>query len=421
MIDIRLLRDDPETAARALARRGVSSETMARIVELDARRRTLITEGDALRATQNTVGKQVGSADSAEERTSLIAQVRDASARLESVGAEQAAVDAEFDELMATLPNLPHPDAPDGDDDRDAVKLFMFGQKPAFDHPVRDHVEIGEALGIIDIPRGVKIAGSRNAILLGQAVLLEFALLRYVLGVVAEHGFTPVLPPVTSRAESLFGTGFLPGSRDQIYEIGEDDLFLVGTSEVPLAGMHADEIFPADDLPVRYAGFSTNFRREAGTYGKDTRGIFRVHQFDKVEMFVFTTPDRSWDEHVRLRDIEVEILTSLGLHGRVVDIPVGDLGDSAARKYDCEVWLPGQDAYRELTSCSNTTDFQARRLKIRYRDDAEAPTQLVHTLNGTACAVGRTLIALLETHQRADGSVAVPEVLQPHLGTDLIS
>jgi seryl-tRNA synthetase len=233
---------------------------------------------------------------------------------------------------------------------------------------------------------------------------------------IAEHGFTPVITPALTREEALFGTAFLPGSADQIYKVPEDDLYLVGTAEVPLAGMHADEIFDASDLPLRYGGFSTCFRREAGTYGKDTRGIFRLHQFDKVEMFSWVRPEDSWDEHVRLKDIQRSILSDLGLHGRVVDIPVGDLGDSAARKYDLEVWLPGQQQYRELTSASNCTDYQARRLQARYR--TADGTEPVHTLNGTACAVGRTIIAVLETHQQQDGSIVLPDVLHPFMGKE---
>jgi seryl-tRNA synthetase len=266
----------------------------------------------------------------------------------------------------------------------------------------------------------VRLSGSRFAYLRGQAVLLEFALIRYALDRLIAAGFEPVIPPVLTRREALYGTAFLPTGEDQLYRIPEDDLYLVGTSEVPLAGLHMDEILTAEDLPVRYAGFSSCFRREAGTYGKDTQGIFRVHQFDKVEMFSFTRPEDSGEEHERLCDLQVGLLSGLGLHGRVVDIAVGDLGASAARKYDLEVWLPGQSAYRELTSASNCTDYQARRLRCRYRTQ-EGSTEFVHTLNGTACAVGRTLIALLETHQRADGTVAVPDVLVPYMSTDTIT
>jgi seryl-tRNA synthetase len=419
MIDIRRVRDDFDATAQALRRRGVSDRQLEEIRALDKRRRALIAEGDNLRAEQREGSRRIGAA-APEERAELIATVKAVSARLDDLEPQQATAQRELDEALAVVPNLPHPEAPDGVDDTDAVELFTFGEMPAFDFEISDHVELGEALGIIDIPRGVRVSGSRFADLLGTAVLLEFALVRWGFDRLAEHGFLPVVPPVLTRDEALYGTAFLPNGADQLYRMERDDLYLVGTSEVPLAGLHMDEILEADALPLRYAGFSTCFRREAGTYGKDTRGIFRVHQFDKLEMFSFVLPSESEDEHARMRDIEVETFRQLGLHGRVVDIPVGDLGDSATRKYDCEVWLPGQQAYRELTSTSNCTDYQARRLQCRYRTE-DGDTAMVHTLNGTMVAVGRTLIALLENHQRADGSVAVPEVLQPYLGTDLLT
>ncbi|MBW3603372.1 MAG: serine--tRNA ligase [Actinobacteria bacterium] len=419
MIDIRRIRDDFDETARVLARRGVTTRELAAIRELDERRRALITEGDNLRAEQREGSRRIGSAP-AEERTELIAAVKVVSARLGDLEPLQADAERDLERALAVVPNLPHPEAPDGQDDTDAVELSTFGERPTFAFEPADHVELGEALGIIDIPRAVKVSGSRFTYLLGAAVLLEFALVRWGLDQLAVHGFLPVVPPVLTREEALYGTAFLPNGADQLYRMERDDLYLVGTSEVPLAGLHMNEIIERDALPLRYGGFSTCFRREAGTYGKDTRGIFRVHQFDKVEMFAFVLPEESEDEHGRLRDIEVECFKQLGLHGRVVDIPVGDLGDSAARKYDCEVWLPGQQAYRELTSASNCTDYQARRLRCRYRT-ADGDTAMVHTLNGTLIAVGRTLIALLENHQRADGSVAVPEVLQPYLGTEVIT
>ncbi|HSK92220.1 MAG TPA: serine--tRNA ligase [Euzebyales bacterium] len=419
MIDIRRIRDRFEETAQALARRGVSQEQLEEIRRLDERRRALITEGDALRAEQREGSRRIGSAPP-DERADLIAQVKAVSARLDELEPEQSEAEAALERALAVVPNLPHRDAPDGEKESDAVELSTFGTRPEFGFDVRDHVDLGEALGIIDIPRAVKVSGSRFAYLKGSAVLLEFALVRWGLDVLSEHGFLPVAPPVLTRSEALYGTAFLPTGADQLYHMERDDLYLVGTSEVPLAGLHMDEILEREDLPLRYGGFSTCFRREAGTYGKDTRGMFRVHQFDKLEMFSFVPPEESEDEHARLRDIEVSIFEALGLHGRVVDIAVGDLGASAARKYDCEVWLPGQEAYRELTSASNCTDYQARRLRCRYRT-ADGGTAMVHTLNGTLIAVGRMLIALLENHQRADGSVAVPEVLQPYLGTDLIT
>ena len=418
MIDIRLFRQDPERVTAALRRRGVSEETFAELRRLDEQRRALITEGDELRARQRQLGREIGAA-SPEDRPRLIAETKAVSARLDELEPAQADAEAALEDLLARIPNLPHPDAPDGDSEEDAVEVDRFGERPEFDFPVRDHVEIGEALDIIDIPRAVKISGSRFAFLKGDAVLLELGLVRYAVDHLVAAGFTPVVPPVLTRAEALFGTAFLPESADQIYEIPKDELYLVGTSEVPLAGMHLDEILAAEDLPLRYGGISTCFRREAGTYGKDTRGIFRVHQFDKVEMFSFVHPSESWDEHERLRDLQVKIISGLGLHGRVVDIAVGDLGACAARKYDIEVWLPGQQAYRELTSASNCTDYQARRLRCRYRTE-DGDTEMVHTLNGTACAIGRTIIAVLETHQRADGTVAVPEALVPYVGKEVL-
>lgn len=419
MIDITRIRDDFDATAAALERRGVTVEQLRTIKELDERRRALITEGDGLRAEQREGSRRIGAAP-AEQRAALIAQVKAVSARLDDLEPAQADAQAALDRALAVVPNLAHPDVPDGQDDTDAVQLSTFGTRPTFAFPVRDHLDIGEALGIIDIPRAVKVSGSRFAYLLGSAVLLEFALVRWGMDRLVGNGFVPVVPPVLTRADALYGTAFLPTGEDQLYRVERDDLYLVGTSEVPLAGMHADEIFAAADLPVRYGGFSTCFRREAGTYGRDTRGMFRVHQFDKLEMFSYVLPEDSADEHVRMRDIEVGLFADLGLHGRVVDIPVGDLGSSAARKFDCEVWLPGQEAYRELTSTSNCTDYQARRLRCRYRTD-DGGTAMVHTLNGTLIAVGRTLIALLENFQQADGSVAVPEALQPYLGTDLIT
>ena len=418
MIDIRLLREDFAGTAASLQRRGVDADTLHKVVALDEQRRALITEGDDLRARQRQLGKAVGAA-SKDEKAALIAEAKGVSQRLSELEPEQAAVQSQLDLALAVIPNFAHPDAPDGTTEEDAVEVGTFGTKAEFDFQIRDHVEIAEPLGMIDIPRAVKVSGSRFAYLKGQAVMLELALVRFAMDLLSQRGFLPVIPPVLTREEALFGTAFLPTGADQLYRIEADDLYLVGTSEVPLAGLHMDEILPADELPARYAGFSTCFRREAGTYGKDTRGIFRVHQFDKVEMFSFVHPDESWQEHERLRDTQVEILSALGLHGRIVDIAVGDLGASAARKYDLEVWLPGQQAYRELTSASNCTDYQARRLRCRYRV-AEGETAFVHTLNGTAIAVGRTLIALLETHQRADGTVAVPQVLQPWFGSDSI-
>jgi len=281
-----------------------------------------------------------------------------------------------------------------------------------------DHTTLGETLGIIDTVRAAKVSGSRFGYLKGKGAMLEFSLVRWAMDHLVAEGFTPMVPPVLVREEALVGTGFFPEAREQVYEIPRDELFLVGTAEVPLAAYHADEILESNDLPIRYAGFSTCFRREAGTYGKDTAGIFRVHQFDKVEMFVFTMPDESAAEHDRLLAVEEKLVGELDLPYRVVNVAAGDLGASAAKKYDIEAWFPGEQAYREITSCSNTTDYQARRLKIRMK--TEQGNEMVHTLNGTACAVGRTILAILENHQQPDGSVVIPEALRRYTGFDVI-
>jgi seryl-tRNA synthetase len=311
------------------------------------------------------------------------------------------------------------PTAADGLEEEDAVEIKRVGEPADLGFEVEDHVDLGVALGVVDIERATKISGSRFALIKGKLVLLELALVRWVMENLYGHGFTPVIPPVLVREHALFGTGFFPGDRDQVYSVEQDDLFLVGTSEVPLAAMHGDEIFDADGLPLRYAGFSTCFRVEAGTYGRDTRGMFRVHQFDKAEMFSFVLPDRSQEEHEYLLEREEELVRDLEIPYRVVNVAAGDLGSSAAKKYDIEAWFPGQDRYREITSTSNTTDFQSRRLKIRYKDE-KGKNRLVHTLNGTAVAIGRTLIALMENHQDGEGSFRIPEVLVPYTGFDSI-
>ncbi len=333
--------------------------------------------------------------------------MREVSGRIKALETELAEVEAERDRLALTIPNPPHPDAPDGDTDEDARPLREVGERPEFGFEVRDHLEIGLDLGLIEMEKAAEASGSRFAYLLGDLVLVELALIRFAVEVVGTHGFTPVVPPVLVREGPLYGTGFFPGEREMIYEVPKDELFLVGTSEVSLAALHMEEIVDGGDLPIRYAGISTCFRREAGAAGKDTRGIFRVHQFDKVEMFSFVRPEDADAEHERLLAIEEEILGALEIPYRVVDIAVGDLGAPAARKFDCEAWIPSQERYREVTSTSNTTDYQARRLNCRFRDGDGAP-EFVNTLNGTALAVSRILIALIENGQQEDGSVALP-------------
>ena len=338
--------------------------------------------------------------------------MREVSAQVKALNGELTEVEGKISELAATLPNLPDPDAPDGGPRSDAVELRKVGDPPEFGFEPLDHLELGERHGWIDMEAAAELSGSRFAYLLGDLVMVEMALVRFALETLRAEGFTPASPPVLVREQALVGTGFFPGEREMIYEVPKDELFLVGTSEVSLAALHAGAMLEADELPLRYAGFSTCFRREAGAGGRDTRGIFRVHQFDKVEMFSFVEPSESGAEHERILEIQERILAALEIPYRVVDIAVGDLGASAARKFDCEGWIPSQERYRELTSCSNTTDYQARRLKARYRPaEGESPEE-VHTLNGTAIAVGRSLIALVENNQREDGTVQMPDVLQ---------
>jgi len=337
--------------------------------------------------------------------------MREVAGQVKGLAAELAEVEAARDELAATLPNLPHPDAPDGGED-DAVTLREVGERPEFGFEIADHLELGQRHGWIEMEKAAEVAGARFAYLLGDLVLVQLALVRLAVEMVTAEGFQPVVPPVLVREGALYGTGMFPGEREMIYATDErDDLFLVGTSEVSLASLHAGDILDAGALPKRYAGISTCFRREAGAAGKDTRGIFRVHQFDKVEMFSFVEPSESEAEHERILAIEERIMGALELPYRVVDIPLGDLGAPAARKFDIEAWIPSQERYRELTSCSNTTDYQARRLDARFRAKADAAPQPMHTLNGTAVAVSRTLIALMENGQREDGSVAMPQAL----------
>jgi seryl-tRNA synthetase len=400
VLDIRLIRNDPDGVRKALARRGAdTAAAVDRVLELDERWRALTTEAEELRAELNRRSRALKGAPTPEEREALA----ELSARGRELSDEVTKLAAQRDAELLSLPNLPASDAPDTEQ-----VLREVGQAGATG---RDHLELaGER---IDMERAARMSGSRFAYLRGELVLVELALVSYVLQKLIGDGFEPVVPPVLTRERALFGTGFLPDTEQQIYRLADDDLYLIGTSEVALASLHDGEILTADELPKRYAGFSTCFRREAGAAGKDTRGIFRVHQFDKVEMFCFVEPDQGPAEHERLLAIEESILAELGIPYRVVAIAVDDLGASAAKKYDCEAWLPGQGRYRELTSCSDTTDYQARRLDIRFRP-AEGKPATVHTLNGTAAAVGRTIIALLENGQQDDGSVELPDALRPY-------
>ncbi|MFI5026171.1 MAG: serine--tRNA ligase [Solirubrobacterales bacterium] len=414
MLDLKLIRSDPERIKTALARRG-AAEQVDELLALDARRRKLLPEIEGAQAERKALSKQIGEAKQrGEDAEREVQAVQGLKGKIESGKAELETVEADLDRLARALPNLPDPDAPDGMTEDDAVVLREEGERPSFDFEPRDHLELGTELGLIDMEAAAKLSGSRFAYIKGDLVLLELALVRFALDLVRGKGHEPVVPPVLVREDALYGTGFLPGDRDQIYEIPKDDLFLVGTSEVSLASLHAGEILDADRLPLRYAGFSTCFRREAGAAGRDTRGMFRVHQFDKVEMFSFVEPSQSAEEHERLLAIEERILTELEIPYRVVNVAVGDLGAPAAKKYDCEAWIPSQGRYRELTSCSNTTDYQARRLSCRYRAADGESAQTVHTLNGTAVAVGRTMIALIENRQERDGGFTLPTILHSY-------
>jgi len=395
----------------ALARVG-AEEDLDRLLELDARRRELLPRVEGLRAERNEASDAIGAAKRAGEGAEeAIARMREVSSQIKGLEAELEEVEAARTELAATIPNPPDPEAPDGETDEDAVVLREVGERPTLGFEPRDHLDLGRALGLIETEKAAAASGSRFAYLLGDLVLVELALIRLAVEILGEEGFTPVIPPVLVREGPLYGTGFFPGEREMIYEVERDELFLVGTSEVALAALHADEILDAGELPLRYAGISTCFRREAGAAGKDTRGIFRVHQFDKVEMFSFVEPAMAGKEHERLLGIEERILGTLEIPYRVVDIPVGDLGAPAARKFDCEGWIPSQGRYRELTSTSNTTDYQARRLGCRYRPEGSGAPEHPHTLNGTAVAVGRTLIAIMENRQQEDGSITLPQAL----------
>jgi seryl-tRNA synthetase len=413
VLDLKAIREDPEAYRTALARRG-AAEDLDLVLDLDERRRALTVRVESLRAEQNRGSKDVSAATESAEREALIEKLRSVSEELKAQQPELSRVEEELAEAASRLPNLPDASVPDGETDDDNVVVHQGpADPPSFDFEPKDHQELGEALGMIDMTRGARTSGSRFAYLTGDAVLIQFALVRYAMDFAIPKGFLPVVPPVLVRREAMFGTGFLPTDEAQIYVTRDDELYLAGTSEVALASMHMGEIFEPEELPRRYIGYSTCFRRESGTYGKDTRGIFRVHQFDKLELFSFVLPDESVAEHERLLELEEEWVQSLGIPYRVVNVCTGELGPSAAKKYDIEAWIPSQQRYREITSTSNTTDYQARRLECRVR--TEAGNRPVHTLNATLCAIGRTLVALLENGQRADGSVEVPEVLAPYL------
>ena len=398
MIDLRAARNDPEPVRAALARKG-AAELFDELLAADRAVLDLQPRVEELRSKRKLKGKPT---------PEQLAELEHVKAELQGLEVQLGEAEARRKELLDRVPNPPAEDTPDGFTDEDAVEVRRVGEPPAFDFPVRDHLDLAQAFGWVDMERAAKVSGSRFAYRVGDLALLELALYRYALARLGEKGFVPVLPPVLVREDAMYGTGFLPTDEVNIYRVERDDLYLTGTAEVGLAAMHMREELGFDALPLRYAGYSTNFRREAGAAGKDTRGMFRVHQFDKVEMFVFTTMDVARDEHEHLLAIEEELIGDLGIPYRVVNVAAGDLGASAVKKYDIEGWFPGQERYRELTSTSNTTDYQARRLEIRTR--REGKLEFVATLNGTA-VTARTVIAIMENFQESDGSIAVPEPL----------
>ena len=415
MIDIKFLRENPDVVRASQKGRGENVELVDQIIAIDEIKRAAIAEFETLRQEQNVLSKSVGAAQGG-EKAALLANAKTLADKVKAADAKRAEVEEQTKKLLIQLSNLLDPEAPIGGEE-DFVTIEHIGTPRDFSQDgfePKDHVELGKLLGAIDTERGAKVAGSRSYYLTGVGALLEFALVNYAIQSALKNGFSPVIPPVLVNPAAMEGTGFLGQAAENVYRIEKDDVYLVGTSEVPLAAMHMDETLPADKLPLRYAGYSSCFRREAGTYGKDTRGIIRVHQFDKVEMFTFCKPEDAQAEHQRLLQWEKDFLTAMEIPFRVIDVASGDLGSSATRKFDIEAWIPTQDAYREVTSTSNCTEFQARRLNIRYKDSDG--TKAVATLNGTLVAIPRMIVAILENHQNADGTVNVPAALQPFLG-----
>jgi seryl-tRNA synthetase len=415
MIDIKFLREHPDVVRASQKGRGESVDLVDQILAIDEKKRAAVTEFETLRQEQNTLSKSVGAAKG-DEKTALLENAKALADKVKVADTKRAQVEEQTKELLLQLSNLLDTQAPIGGEE-DFLLIEHVGTPRDFDKDgfePKDHVELGKLLGAIDTERGAKVAGSRSYYLTGVGALLEFALVNYAIQSAVKNGFTPVIPPVLVNPAAMEGTGFLGQAAENVYRIEKDDVYLVGTSEVPLAAMHMDETLPADKLPLRYAGYSTCFRREAGTYGKDTRGIIRVHQFDKVEMFTFCKPEDAQAEHQRLLQWEKDLLNAMEIPFRVIDVASGDLGSSAARKFDIEAWIPTQGAYREVTSTSNCTEFQGRRLNIRYKD-AEG-VKAIATLNGTLVAIPRMIVAILENHQNADGTVNVPAALQPFLG-----
>ena len=413
MIDIKLIRENPELVKSSQRGRGEDESIVDRLLEIDTKRRDAISAFETVRAEQNLLSKSVGAAKG-DEKAALLEKAKTLAAQVKEADAKRAELEAQTNEIAKLLSNVLDPDAPIGGE-ADFKVIEHVGEPRKFDFEPKDHVELGKLLGAIDTERGAKVAGARSYYLTGPGALLELALVNYAIKQATKAGFIPVIPPVLVNPPAMEGTGFLGQAAENVYHIEKDDVYLVGTSEVPLAAYHMDETLDAVKLPIRYTGYSPCFRREAGSYGKDTRGIIRVHQFEKVEMFVFAKPEDAKAEHKRLLQWEKDFLNAMGIPYRVLDIASGDLGSSANRKFDIEAWIPTQNAYREVTSTSNCTEFQARRLNIRMKD--ENGTRPLATLNGTLVAVPRMIVAILENNQNADGSVNVPEVLQDYMGT----
>ena len=411
MLDYTILKNDIESLELNLKRRNIDID-LKELTALDELRREMRFEAEKLRSEQKSLGKQIASADD-KTKKELLDQASQMSEKVKELFEKVDAADKNFMDIWIKIPNLISATSPDGTSEKENFEIKKYGEILDIDKP-KDHLEIAESLGLIDVQKASEVSGSRFSYLFGDLVKIEFSLVLWAMQKLSDKGFKPTIPPVLVRENALYGTGFFPDDAEQVYEIPNDDLYLVGTSEVPLAALHSNEILDTGALPIRYAGFSTCFRREAGTYGKDTTGIFRVHQFDKVEMFSFCDPEKSEEEHEFILSVEEELLQALEIPYRVVDVCAGDLGSSASKKYDIEAWIPSQQTYREVTSCSNTTDFQARRLNIRGKTDGT--TNVLHTLNGTAIAVGRILIALIENNQTEDGKVEFSDSVAEIIG-----
>jgi seryl-tRNA synthetase len=416
MIDIKFIRENPELIKEACCKKQVEVD-IDRLLELDNQRRDLLQKVEGLRSERNKITEKI-----AKEKTEdLIKQAKEIKERTSRLEEELKKIEQEYNQLLYLVPNPPLGDVPEGKDESENVVVREVGKRTEFDFEPKPYWELGENLDLIDVKRAAKTSGTRFGFLKNEGALLEFALINFALKILSEYDFAPVVPPVLIRPEMMKGMGYVERGEEQIYRLAGDDLYLIGTSEQIIGPMHADEIFEENELPKRYVGFSGCFRREAGTYGKDTKGIFRVHQFDKVEMFIFCKPEDSVEEHQLLLSLEEKIMQELGLPYRVVQMCTGDLGDPAASKYDIEAWFPSQQQYRETHSTSNCTDFQARRLNIRYKDKKSGKLEVVHTLNGTAIAIGRTILAILENYQEKDGCIRIPRALRPYLDFKIIS